>query len=51
MRPKTMRIPAHAIPARAADWDEIVDFLKDFVELLTLFVEFLRNLGQYLSGE
>jgi len=37
-------------PAKAADIDEIIDFIFDLFDLLNLILDVLRNFGNYLSG-
>lgn len=39
-----------ALPAKALDFDDIIDLLFDIFDLFDLFVDFMRNLGEYLSG-
>ncbi len=40
-----------AVPSKAFDWDEAIDFIDDIFKLFSSIVDFFRNLGQYMTGD
>lgn len=36
--------------AKGTSFDDLIDFLFELLDLIDLFIEVLRNLGEFLSG-